>query len=925
MISKLKVSNDKIKKLRKKDLLEEPELDKKDPFDIYYDIKEEREKELSESDGAYTSKHSLEFYDKMDKAYYHNRCSDFEELDEKKTLIRMNYKFAMCWPKDILRIIKKYQKKNKEFDLHEYPRYNCYIYFDLDDKKKEVYNTKDEIYRDLVLLMTEVIDSLIKCNKTNKEFLHRFDYLKLSVHCDSAGLNSLHVIYNDKVFYNNVELKKFMSYVKYICENNIEFTKINKIIDYGVYNNNHSIRCYGAEKVDDHGSRKFIKHNINNKLNKLDRASIQICTEKDIISNGKLDKYCIKIPLVKNTLSKKYYAPTDLSIMNNIADRFQSFAPGTYLSYEVNNMFCFNILSKSTPYICPACENEHSSNGWFGFIHNDRGYAGCHGSAYRNSPQPRWLFTINMKEHNKRVAEMEEENMSNLVMEIIDNIKQDNEKDPRKLKSKKWSFCDYARFVRSKDPTKLEDVIEYLFDTVIHVIDCGKDRLYTKSHMTDGSIGINQVQSVFDSNIKMKVLCDSEDNSTSRVITIDIGDLYKDHIYNYCSYDYIDFMPHLDRQTPDFLCGDIASPLGDSFLQVKNVHSTPYSTFNLFQGFKHKYIKMTAEEMKSAEKMLNPWLSHIDILTHNSSKLTSYVINWMAHIIQNPGKKTKVGLAFYSRKEQTGKNIFWDFFSDHILGSDLSRSVNSIEALTQKFNKASEGKLLTIGNEISSYNKHRDCGILRSLLTDILQEIHPKNFEPYKIKDFCNYVFLTNNFDFMRIKVNDKRYLPMECDCSKVGDTEYFNNLYKNMMRNKKLIFNYLANLDISEFVVTNIPGSKMKDELTIDGLPMPLKFINSLLEEDETNMYEYLDIMDTNGSVKQHKKASTIDFYKSYKKWSSEEGEYGCIGKTEFYRILTTNGIFTSRSRLEGIAGRKSYVNINYKSLEKIASGFLK
>ena len=335
---------------------------------------------------------------------------------------------------------------------------------------------------------------------------------------------------------------------------------------------------------------------------------------------------------------------------------------------------------------------------------------------------------------------------------------------------------------------------------------------------------------------------------------------------------------------------------------------------------------------------------HIDVLANHNKEVAKYIIKWIAYIIQFPTLKNKVALAFYSKKEQAGKNIFWNFIAEEIFGMSLARSVDSIEQLIAKFNKASEGKLFCIGNEVSSFAKHRNCEKLRSLLTEILREIEAKGFDPYQIKDYCAYVFLTNNFNFMRIKTGDMRYCPCQMDESKIGKFEYFDKLAKCMTDNASLFFNYLANLDLSDFRVTKIPMTDMKKQLIEDNLSPPLKFIQHMVDMDAEGMYDYLGMDDKENKTKEqcdkdneddkpyesiciirnHKRIGTTNLYNLYKTWYTEEcGEFTHKGKIEFLRELTENGMAKAKNRLSGQAGRPWHINIKFEDLETIAESF--
>jgi len=938
----------------KKDLPpeENPEIDY--PFSIYYLLKKEElqtiKEELQDDELPITvSKYGLTFYDALFKANYYNRSdpdgdSFSSELDfmiaEQKSMIKLTingkWAFACAGSTDILKIINHEDYKKGALELHEYPRYNPSLFFDLDDKDMYAYKDQNDMYKDIVLANKLVFDKVRKIKGSNKEFIKEFDPSKLIIHADDMGLNSLHVIYDNdgKVFHNTAVLEQFMEYFikvvvdysekeKTFSEETNKITeamkRVKKVLDLKVYGSRHSIRTIGSIKKEEKYKwkpRKFLRVKWDEETQKLIVCKNQKVTEKDIVTKGSSNEYCMKIPHNAINKHKKFYQPTDQSQANGLAEKFQSYAKETVLATEVNNLFGFNCI-RGYPYNCPACGTEHTSNGWYGFMKGNKGYAGCHGTEYKNSKMgPRYLFSLDTKECEDNIKNWKETNNRNLIREIIEDIEKNGLSKGENGKTRKWSFSDYLLFVRSKEPTPIRDIIEYLHETVIHVIDCGANRLFTKSHLNDGSIGIKQVPNVFYkiNNVYVDAVVNGKTES------IDLYKTYHGFFYNYCSHSFIDFIPYLDKK-------DGALLLDKKF---KN-------TFNLFQGFKHEYEKMDCEKIRN-EKKLELIFDHIDVLANHDKKVSEYILKWIAHIVQYPRIKNKVGLAFYSKKEQAGKNIFWNWIAEEIFGENLSRSVNSIDSLTQRFNKASEGKLFTIGNEVTSYAKHRNCEKLRSLLTEILQEIEAKNFESITIHDYCAYVFLTNNFNFMRIKTGDKRYCPSQMDETKIGKFDYFDKLAKCMEDNAYLFFNYLANIDLSDFRVADAPMTDMKKQLIEDNLAPPLKFIQHLVDMDEEDMYEHLG-MDTyeNDSddedadvhvskciIKNHKRITKKDFYTHYKTWYADEGgEFSHKGKTEFFRELTENGIIASKATLTGQKGRPWHIGIKFEDLKAISDTF--
>ena len=54
------------------------------------------------------------------------------------------------------------------------------------------------------------------------------------------------------------------------------------------------------------------------------------------------------------------------------------------------------------------------------------------------------------------------------------------------------------------------------------------------------------------------------------------------------------------------------------------------------------------------------FVDHIKYICNYQDNVTEYIINWLAHIIQNPTRKTETAIVFYSYLEGIGKNAFTD-------------------------------------------------------------------------------------------------------------------------------------------------------------------------------------------------------------------------------------------------------------------------
>jgi hypothetical protein len=84
----------------------------------------------------------------------------------------------------------------------------------------------------------------------------------------------------------------------------------------------------------------------------------------------------------------------------------------------------------------------------------------------------------------------------------------------------------------------------------------------------------------------------------------------------------------------------------------------------------------------------------------------------------------------------------------------------------------------------------------------------------------------------------------MDCSGRYVSNTDYFTKLKKSFTDKVANAFHYfLINLDISKFDLTNIPQSKIKDELIERSIPDVLYFLKTFISKNNGNKYSSDDM----------------------------------------------------------------------------------
>jgi hypothetical protein len=430
---------------------------------------------------------------------------------------------------------------------------------------------------------------------------------------------------------------------------------------------------------------------------------------------------------------------------------------------------------------------------------------------------------------------------------------------------REFSFSDYTLFVNKKFDNEYR-VIKYFVDTIIHVIDGGNHKIFTRNVMTDGSTKYNSIlqpQLLFKTVNDFTLIINKE-----QVI---FSELYNNLFYHNKCYKFIDYVPYLEKN-PMSKC-----------------------VFNLFQGFQYTFKRMDTN-IRPTE--LDTIFYHIkEIICDNDPNVFEYMMNYISHMFQHPDEKPGVAILIQSSEQGTGKNRFTDFLMN-VIGVDNTHKANKIEDICSKFNYHLQGKLLVVGDEIANYQSHKFADILKAIITEVHRSIEPKGRDSYIIQCYLRLI-LTSNNDFP-YRDPGRRLLALKVSSKKKGDLVYFNKL-SNDIDNKtiqELFFNYMASRDISKWSFRTIPQTQMKTDLTFES------FDNSI---------HYL-IEHMNKSELETQILSAKFIYSEYKTYCDDNG-FKAIHSRKFYKDIESMNITKKRIMKDGT--RDYYYKINRNKLE--------
>jgi hypothetical protein len=328
----------------------------------------------------------------------------------------------------------------------------------------------------------------------------------------------------------------------------------------------------------------------------------------------------------------------------------------------------------------------------------------------------------------------------------------------------------------------------------------------------------------------------------------------------------------------------------------------PQDIYNTFGGLLADKITDKAEDPKII-------LDHVKLLCNDDDDIYNYVLNWLAQIIQYSGELSRVALVLHSDQEGTGKNLFFEWFGDAILGKSYLTSTNEVNnTLLDKHANGLINKLLIVLSDNKSKDNWASSERIKSIITDQYIREEKKGIDAQnKINNFGRWVFLTNQSNVVKISHNDRRFMAWKMTTKK--ESSYFSNLAREMKKLgiQKGFYDFLKNRDISKVnFETDRPKTEFYQELQDYNCPTVARFLEDLtykIKEDSM-------------------KIKADELFQKFKEWQYETNhKYECtstgFGKTinEYKGVekgaRTSKGFFYNLQKIDIMNGLidKGYV----------------
>ena len=207
-----------------------------------------------------------------------------------------------------------------------------------------------------------------------------------------------------------------------------------------------------------------------------------------------------------------------------------------------------------------------------------------------------------------------------------------------------------------------------------------------------------------------------------------------------------------------------------------------------------------------AAEVIGRFLNHVEN-TISDPREQRILIDWMAYVYQNPGRRVKWALLLQGI-EGNGKSYFYNVMQ--LLLGERARVVSS-GAIDSPFTGWAEGSIL-VGIEeirISGTNKYSILDRMKPLLTnDVIPVVH-KGVNERHVPNFTSYMMFTNHADAIPVGENDRRYCAIFTRQTRLSDlfdqhggreatAEYFRVLFSGSERRADALARFLLDWKIS-------------------------------------------------------------------------------------------------------------------------------
>lgn len=223
---------------------------------------------------------------------------------------------------------------------------------------------------------------------------------------------------------------------------------------------------------------------------------------------------------------------------------------------------------------------------------------------------------------------------------------------------------------------------------------------------------------------------------------------------------------------------------------------------NLWQGY-------SVEPKQGVTGALDRIHHHIQhIICNDDPACIEYFYNWTARCFQYPEKTGQVAIALKGEKG-CGKGSIANLIK--VMHGQHSLQITNAKHLVGNFNGHLSDCCFLFADEAFFAGDKQHENILKTLITESTLMIERKGIDAEPMPNRLKIIMASNNDWITPASKDERRYFVLDVSSEKIGDTDYFNTLHRDI-NNPEIQAAFLYEMlhrDISKFNVSKIPDTK--------------------------------------------------------------------------------------------------------------------
>lgn len=212
----------------------------------------------------------------------------------------------------------------------------------------------------------------------------------------------------------------------------------------------------------------------------------------------------------------------------------------------------------------------------------------------------------------------------------------------------------------------------------------------------------------------------------------------------------------------------------------------------------------------------------------------SWVLNWLADIIQNPSTKPGTALVLLGA-QGSGKTFLGERILGPIIGRHHYLQVDDVSRITNKFNIITDNKLFVQCDEaVHSYQKDV-ASRLKAVITDSHTVMEPKGVDPIMKPNLMRLLF-TSNEDTSAIFIDpsphERRFTVLKVSPKKANNVPYWDHMHEWAASNLPLVMRWLMDREYDRKTLMRPVTTKAKQDIQKVGVEPEVSWILTRIHE---------------------------------------------------------------------------------------------